>query len=176
MFPAWFAWHRSRGQAVRFTAGFAAAGVALAAVVVAFTHTAPGENAIGLFFESTLEHQESAGQYGSSPFSFFGVHPDLRATWAAPLPFLGSSSLLKPTFLFVAAFSLLGFALGRGRSVPQLAMLTASIAAAVQLWKTHATGSYVEWYYPFLLIGLLCDARPAAPAPEARPRPAESRG
>jgi hypothetical protein len=166
-FPAWWAWHKSRRQALRFTIGFAATGLLLAGVVIAFTHTEPGENAVKLFFESTLEHQEAAGQYGSSPFSFFGVHPALRASWASPL--FGDSSLLKPTFLGVAALSLLGFVLGRGRTVPQLAMLTASLAAAVQLWKTHATGSYVEWYYPFLLIGMFCEDRRTEPALHVEP-------
>ncbi len=132
----------------------------LAGLVMAFTHTEPGENAIKLFFQSTLEHQEAAGQYGSSPFSFFGVHPAWRATCAAPLAFLGTSSLLKPTFLGVAALSLLGFLFGRRRRPAQLALLTAAVAAAVQLWKTHATGSYVEWYYPFLLLGLFADRDP----------------
>jgi hypothetical protein len=46
--------------------------------------------------------------------------------------------------------------MARGRTVPQLAFLTAALAIAVQLWKSHAGGTYVEWYYPFLLIGLFC--------------------
>ncbi len=45
--------------------------------------------------------------------------------------------------------------MSRGRSVTQLAFLTAAVAIAVQLWKSHAGGTYVEWYYPFFLIGLL---------------------
>jgi hypothetical protein len=27
-----------------------------------------------------------------------------------------------------------------------------------QLWKIHATATYVTWYYPFLLIGFFCAA------------------
>ena len=50
--------------------------------------------------------------------------------------------------------TLLGFFLARGRSLAQLALLIAAMAAAVQLWKTHAGGTYVMWYLPFLLLGL----------------------
>ena len=32
--------------------------------------------------------------------------------------------------------------------------MLATLAAGVQLWKTHASGTYVTWYLPFLLIGL----------------------
>ncbi len=156
-FPLWWSYHRTRGRALRFTLGFVATGALLGGAVVAFTHTEPGQNAVSLFFQSTLEHQEAPDQYGSSPFSFFGVHPDLRKSWNSPIASIGSSSLLKPTFLLVTAVSLLGFLFGRRRRPAQLALLTAAVAATVQLWKTHATGSYVEWYYPFLLLGLFAD-------------------
>ena len=39
------------------------------------------------------------------------------------------------------------------------------ISAAVQLWKSHAAGTYVEWYLPFLLIALLA-AIPSDRKPE----------
>jgi hypothetical protein len=64
-------------------------------------------------------------------------------------------------FLLLALLSLGGFFLARNRRPAQLALLLAAIAAAVQLWKTQATGTYVEWYYPLLLIGLFAD-RPSA--------------
>jgi len=34
--------------------------------------------------------------------------------------------------------------------------------------KIHATGTYVTWFYPFLLLGLFLPARPDGPAPSVR--------
>jgi hypothetical protein len=45
----------------------------------------------------------------------------------------------------------------------QLALITATVGIIAQWSKIHGTGVYVNWYYPFLLIGLLA-ARPSAPA------------
>lgn len=156
MFPAWFGWRLWRGDRPwRFAAGFAATGLLIAAFVVYFTHAPPGENPIRLVLQSTLEHQEGTRplEYGASHFGFWGTHPQLAAFWQRPL--FGDTSLFKPTFLLFASFSLGALFLARGRSLPQLAALTAALGAGVQLWKTHAAGSYVEWYLPFLLVALL---------------------
>jgi hypothetical protein len=88
-----------------------------------------------------------------SPFSFWGNFPSLAAFWQEPL--IGTTSVFKPTFLLFASYCMAAFFLARQRSRIELALLLASLAAALQLWKTHAAGTYVEWYYPFLLIGLL---------------------
>ena len=37
--------------------------------------------------------------------------------------------------------------------------ITAMLAAGIQLWQSHAAGTYVEWYYPFLLIALIGGGR-----------------
>jgi hypothetical protein len=29
------------------------------------------------------------------------------------------------------------------------------VALGANIWKLHATGAYLAWYYPFLLIGAL---------------------
>ena len=68
-----------------------------------------------------------------------------------------------------AGLCLLCALLTRKRDETQLAWLIASVAAGVQLWKTHAAGSYVEWYYPFVLIGLFCGG-----GPETEPEPVTS--
>jgi len=174
LFPLWFGWRAWRREgALRFAAGFALAGLVLAAVVVHYTH-APPLQAMRLFLESTLEHQEGAGalEYGASTFGFWGTHPGLAAVFQQPL--FGSTSLFKPMFLGFVALCLAAAVWARGRTVPQLAALTAMLAAAIQLWKTHATGSYVEWYLPFLIIALVGAApgrqAPAAPA-SGRPPP-----
>ncbi len=46
----------------------------------------------------------------------------------------------------------------------------ALLAAAFQLWKTHAGGTYVEWYLPFLLLALAATPKPP-PLPAAVPDP-----
>src|SRR5205085_1610658 len=76
---------------------------------------------------------------------------------------LGAGTVYYPAFFFPAMLgwfatarkgAALRFAAG---FVVMGALLAAAIAAAVQLWKTQATGTYVEWYYPLLLIGLFAD-------------------
>jgi hypothetical protein len=173
-FPSMLGYLTSRrGAALRFAVGFAGMGLLIAGSVVAFTETTPDKNAVRLFFESTLDHQESEAQYGMSPFGFFGVHPDAAVKLHKPLfsiPGLDPQSpFTKPLFLGLAALSLLGFFLARNRRPAQLAFLLAAIAAAVQLWKTQATGTYVEWYYPLLLIGIFADRPTAAAVSSAGP-------
>jgi hypothetical protein len=177
-----------KGAALRFAIGFVVVGAILAGSVILWTDRTPEKNAVRLFFESTLDHQESDAQYGMSPFGFFGVHPEIAAKLHRPLfnlPGLDHASpVTKPMFLLLAGLSLAGFALARNRRPAQLAMLLGAIAAAVQLWKTQATGTYVEWYYPLFLIGLLADrpssgivssvgreGPPAAPKPMTVSRP-----
>ena len=156
MLPAFLGWHwwKSRRDGLRFAAGFAVVAAVLAVIVIHYTRAPAGQSALGLFVESTLEHQEGTGsrEYGASAIGFWGTHPGLAAFWQKPL--FGGTSLFKPTFLLFAAFAAATFVLARGRSRPQLAGLVAALGAGVQLWKTHAQGSYVEWYLPFLLIAL----------------------
>jgi hypothetical protein len=157
LFPLWFGWRAWRRDGVLpFTAGFAVTGVAILALVVWFTHAGPGESALRLMLQSTLEHQEGFGarEYGASAFSFWGTHPGLAAFWQHPL--YGSTSVFKPTFLLFVGLCLAAAVWARARTVPQFAALTAMLGSAIQLWKTHATGTYVEWWLPFLLIALFC--------------------
>ncbi|HXI21527.1 MAG TPA: hypothetical protein VNH46_10600, partial [Gemmatimonadales bacterium] len=156
MFPAWFGWYlfRRRG-AGRFALGFGVGCLAIIGLVLVFSRGLQGETAAQAFERSTVEHQEgtTAREYGASHFSFWGTHPALAEVWQRPLT--RGSSIFKPTFLLFVGFCGLTFFLARGRSQAQLAGLTAAVAAAVQLWKTHATGTYVAWYLPFLLLALL---------------------
>lgn len=164
-FPLWLGWwywnSTSRSKdSLKFLGGFVVAGAAIATLVVMYTPDPEGTGAISLFLESTLEHQEGSGasEYGLSKFGFWGNHPELAAFWHKPI--VGSGSLFKPTFLLFVSLCIAAFFLVRGRSVAQFAALTAMLAAALQLWKSHASGTYVEWYYPFLLIALLA-SRPS---------------
>ena len=57
------------------------------------------------------------------------------------------------------------------RTPAQLALIVAAVAMGAELWKIHATATYVTWYYPFLLLGFLCDepARVGVSEPESSP-------
>lgn len=157
LFPAFFGYHffRDRRAGLQFAAGFALIGAAIALMVIACTDSLDGKGPVKLLLESTLEHQEgfTSDAYGKSPFSFWGNFPGLAAFWQQPL--IGSTSVFKPTFMLFVSYCVGAFFLMRGRSEPEFAAQIASLTAALQLWKTHASGTYVEWYLPFLLIGLM---------------------
>lgn len=156
-YPLFFGWQfwRDRHAALQSLAGFVLIGGLIGLIVIIFTGTLDGKGPIHLLLESTLEHQEgfASDQYGMSAFSFWGNFPALAAFWQSPL--VGSTSIFKLTFLIFSSYCVAAFFLARSRSETEFALLLASLAAALQLWKTHAAGTYVEWYYPFLLIGLL---------------------
>ena len=173
LFPLWFAWRAwRRDGTLQFTIGYAITGLVIVAIVVYFTHdTVLGS--VRLFIESTLEHQEGFGklQYGNSANSFWTTHPSLAAVLQRPV--FGSTSLFKPTFIAFGMLCLAAAYWARGRSIAQLAALTAMLGSAFQLWKTHATGSYVEWYLPFLIIALVGQVAMARP-PDGQPAPTMS--
>ena len=174
LFPLFFGWcfWQQRADVARFTAGFAGAGAVIAIMVIYFTGSIGDQGPIDLLLTSTLEHQEgfSSREYGGSKFSFWGTHPDSAAFWQQPL--FGNTSVFKPSFILYATLSAFAFVLVRGRNIAQLAFLIAALASAIQLWKTHAGGTYVEWYLPFLLVGIFCsrtasEVTPPAPAPSS---------
>ena len=156
LFPLFFGWYfwQHRDGILRFTAGFAVAGVAIAVMVIYFTGSIGDQGPIDLLLTSTLEHQEGVGQreYGASKFSFWGNHPGLASFWQQPI--IGNTSILKPSFIVFSMLCALSFVLVRDKGKAQLALLIAFLAAAIQLWKTHAGGTYVEWYLPFLIAGI----------------------
>lgn len=157
VFPAWFGWRIWRkDRPWRFAAGFLIAGLVIMMIILLFTHSPENQSAISLFLDSTLEHQEGVGmqEYGGSRFGFWGTHPTLASFWQKPL--FGEISLLKPTFILYALLCLGAFFYARGLSLAKFAGLTAGLTAAVQLWKTHAGGTYVEWFLPFLMIAIFC--------------------
>lgn len=161
LLPAWFGWRFKRADRswLTFGVGYGALAIALLILVVYFTPPLDGKGPVSLFLESTLEHQEGVGtlEYGKSIDSFWGTHPGAAAFWQVPL--FGTTSLFKPTFLLFALAALAAPLWTRGASVARLAAITAALGSGIQLWKTHATGSYVEWYMPFLLLALIAGTR-----------------
>lgn len=170
LFFAWFAWRRK--GALGFLAGFAGGAAVIAALVFTCTDPLPDSNVVETFLGATVQHQEgvSGDQYGISRFSFWGNQAaEVREFWQAPTLDRGGA-LTSRVFMAFAGLCVLGALLARGRDETQLAWLIASVCAGVQLWKTHAAGSYVEWYYPFVLVGLFCGGGPQA-SPESLTNP-----
>jgi hypothetical protein len=167
VFLGWYVWQQ-RADTLQFLAAFVVAGTAITIMVVYFTGSIGEQGPFELLVTSTLEHQEGIGQreYGGSKFSFWGTHPELAAFWQQPI--FGDTSIFKPSFMLFAIVSALAFFLVRGRDKVQFALLIAFVAAAIQLWKTHAGGTYVEWYLPFLLIGIFCSHKTASEEPAPR--------
>lgn len=154
LFPLWlgyYFWKKASWQ--KFLVGFIATAAVMIIAVLLLTDHAPGESAFRVLYESTVGHQEAGGAYGSSTFSFWSTQPALAALWQKTL--IPGWYLIRPSVIIFGIFMALSFFMARGRSLPQFASLTAAVIIAVQIWKSHAGGTYVEWYYPFFLIGIL---------------------
>jgi hypothetical protein len=164
-FSAYFGTRR-KGDGLKFQIGFFLTGALVLGSIWRFTPPLDGKNAFQLFLEGSIAHQEAPDQYGSSTLSFFGAHPAIKKAIRSPIVEGERFAMITPVFLLAAGFGAAGFLLGRRRTPGQLAFLTASTVACVQLWKHHASGTYVEWYYPLLLIGIFA----------SKPEDAESGG
>ena len=165
LFPVFLGWFWGRGGSWRFLAGFAAVGLLTTATVLLWTEGPDMASRARAFAAASFEHQEgeAGDQYGQSQYSFWGQHACAASFWKTSL--VKGVSLFEPAFLLLVAMAFLSACLARGRPLGQFAFLIAIIAIGVQFWKTHAAGTYVEWHYPFLLIGLLCPTEPA-PTPD----------
>ena len=137
----------------RFVVGFVFTGCLIAAGTWAWSQPAEGLTRLATLMRDTLGHHTDPGGYGSSAFGFWGQQTGIRAWLIAPL--VGGSSLTSP--VYVVMFGLVGLSIGIARhgSEGALALMTATIAAAFSLAKVHSTGSYIAWWYGFLLLGLL---------------------
>jgi hypothetical protein len=155
MVPAWLGYYWKDRVALRkFIIGFGIAALAIAAVVVLLSHPARGLGRIATIASDTLGHQESPEAYGSSPFGFWGQRGGVRLWLMTPLA--GAQSLTRPVVLIFFVFAASMFVVAQRRTAAQFALIVAAVAMGAELWKIHATATYVTWYYPFLLIGFLC--------------------
>jgi hypothetical protein len=155
MVPAWlgYYWGR-RDQLIRFLIGFGLASAVIGGSVLLQSREANGRSRIGTILYDTIGHQESPDAYGSSPFGFWGQRTGVRAWLMAPV--VDSQSMTRPVVLAFFVFAALMFRVAQRRTPAQFALIVAAVAIGAQLWKIHATATYVTWYYPFLLIGFLC--------------------
>lgn len=170
MFPAWlgFQWGRARADGLRFALGFGATAAAISAWVLVASRPAPPLALIATIVRDTLGHHTDPAGYGSSPFGLWGQQTGLLAWMLQPMA--GGSALTSPFFLLFSAFLLWTGVRAVSIGPVGLAVLTAATAIGANIWKIHATASYVTWYYPFVLIGTLGPAnllRRAAGRPSA---------
>jgi len=159
-FPAWlgYYWDR-RPSAVRFVGGCMLAAVLLGVPVVARSHALEGHSVVATVIRESVGHHQGTDTYGLSTFGFWGQRGGIRDWFREPL--VEGQFTTSPMFLITIGFAAAMFFVARRTTPAQLALITATVAIIAQWSKIHGTGVYVSWYYPFLLIGLLCGARPA---------------
>jgi hypothetical protein len=167
--PAWlgFYWDRPTARR-RFLTLLAVSGAILTVAVLALSRSAGGRGLIGTILWDTFGHHTDPEGYGFSPFSFWGQRGGIRGWLMAPL--IGTSGMTTPAFLAFVAFACGAFALARRRSAPALALVSAAVIIGANLLKIHPTGTYVAWFYPFLLIGFLLGASPEPARPKEKTR------
>lgn len=154
MAPAFAGYYWSaRRRFWRFGVGFLAAGVGIVVVTLALSRAEPGLTKIQTFLIDTFGHHTDPHGYGRSPFGFWGQRGPIRTRMVSPL--VGDSGITSPALLALLGCSLSMFAVTRRRPVPALALACGSVATAAMLVKVHATGTYLEWAYPLLLLGHL---------------------
>ncbi len=151
-FPAWLGhyWDR-RPSALRFIGGVGLAGVLIGGPVLALSQPIEGHGVLGTVVRESVGHHQGTSTYGQSTFGFWGMRGGVRAMLSQP--FVAGEFTTSPMFLLTFGFAGATFFLARKTTPQQLALITAALAIVAQLSKVHGTGVYVNWYYPFLLIG-----------------------
>ena len=100
----------------------------------------------------TVGHHQGTDTYGLSTYGFWGQRGGVRAFFREP--FVPGEFTTSPMFLMTIGFAVATFFVARKTTPQQLALITGSLAIVAQLSKIHGTGVYVNWFYPFFLIGL----------------------
>lgn len=157
-FPAWLGhyWDR-RPAALRFLAGVAIAGVLIGGPVLALSQAIEGRSLLGTVVRETVGHHQGTDTYGLSTYGFWGQREGIRAFFRQP--FVAGEFTTSPMFLMTIGFAAATFFFARKTTPPQLALITGALAIVAQLSKIHGTGVYVNWFYPFFLIGLFAYGR-----------------
>ena len=149
-------WTR-RKDLTRFLAGVVVAALVLAAFVLLLSRPAGGRGLIGTILWDTFGHHSDPAGYGASPFGFWGQRAGFHGWLIQPL--VGTSGLTSPIMAVFFAFAAWTYFAARQRGVRELALLSAAIVIVANLVKIHATGTYVAWFYPLLLLGLFLPSR-----------------
>lgn len=160
--PIWMGWHLGRHwkDAALFVVGFALFSIPMLTFVLLASRPAPGLTLVATIVRDTFGHHTDLAGYGSSPFGLWGQATGLVAFFGTPL--VGASPFTAPFFLLFVAYLLWACWGARAATLPGLALLTAAAGIGATVWKVHATSTYIAWFYPFLLLGLLGMATPAS--------------
>jgi hypothetical protein len=151
--PAWLGYYvHRRADAVRFLAGLTIAGVLIGVPVLLLSQALPGRSVLSTVIHESVGHHQGTDTYGLSTFGFWGQRTGLRQWLREPL--LAGEFTTSPMFIMTMGFAASMFFFARRRTPQQLALITGALAIVAEWSKIHATGVYVTWYYPFLLLGL----------------------
>ena len=155
IFPTWlgYYWGDSRKAAMQYVIGFGVVCLVVGVWVLLASRPADGMGLIDTIVRDTLVHQTNPLVYGRTPFGFWGQQTALW-TWLIR-PMIGESAMLSPFFLLYCGFLVGSAWMARNAGIVGLALLTAAVTMGANIWKINATGAYIAWYYPFLLIGVL---------------------
>lgn len=147
-FPLGLRYYLGKGQsAFRFGAAFAGTVALWLGLTLWLTRPVLPElkdrSGIAVLVERTWGTQEGGNpqSYGNSRFGLWGQFPALRF-------------FKKPIFVAYLLFCVLLFFWPRPLTYYQWVCLTGAVFLGTQLWKTHGGGSYVEWYFPFLVLAM----------------------
>lgn len=156
--PAWIGYYlRTRGAVLRFVAGLAIAAAVVGGPVLAHSRPIDGHGLLGTIITETVGHHQGASTYGLTTFSFWGQRGGVRALLQKEL--IPGQATSSPVFLFTALLTALAFFPARRASPQQLALLSGAAGILACVWKILGTGVYVNWYYPFLLLGFFAYGR-----------------
>jgi hypothetical protein len=165
--PAWLGHYwRRRAEARQFLAGLVGAALIIGLPVLALSQPLPGRSLVGTIVSESVGHHQGTDTYGLSPFGFWGMRTGYRAALREPL--VAGQFTTSPMFLLTVIPAALLFFVARGSTPQQLALITAVLGILAQWSKVHGTGVYVNWYYPFLLIGLFACRPPTIEGGSAR--------
>jgi hypothetical protein len=155
MFLTWLGYHwgDSRKAAWQYVAGFGVVSLAVVMWVLMASRPADGLGLVATIVRDTLGHQTDPLVYGRTPFGFWGQQTGVWRWLIQPM--VGESAMLSPFFLLYCTFLVTTALMARNAGLVGLALLTGAVALGANIWKIHATGAYLAWYYPFLLIGAL---------------------
>lgn len=162
-FPAWlgYYWDR-RPDMLRFVGGCVIGALVLFVPTIALSQALPDHSVLGTVIKESVGHHQGTDTYGLSTFGFWGQRGGIRDWFREP--FVAGQFTTSPMFLITIGFAAVMFFVARRTQAWQLALITATVGIIAQWSKIHGTGVYVNWYYPFLLIGLLAARAPARAA------------
>ena len=151
--PAWLGYYADRrADAARFLAGLTIAGVVIGVPVLLMSQALPDRSVLSTVIHESVGHHQGTDTYGLSTFGFWGQRAGLRQWLREPL--VAGEFTTSPMFIMTMGFAASMFFFARRRTPQQLALITGALAIVAEWSKIHATGVYVNWYYPFLLLGL----------------------